>query len=1065
MRSKFWRTCWICFRWCRISLLLLILVAACVLLWCNEVGLPAFLKEPLLANLQQRGVQVEFQRMRLRMRRGIVAEQVQIGDPHNPDRPLLTLGEVQLLLDFESLLRGHPQVQGLVLREGRLVVPVNGTNQPPTVLAITNIQTDLRFQADDTWSLDNFQADFKGAKLAVSGDVAHASEIRKWATVRGPQTGGAEHWQTQAQQISAALTDLHLNPASRLTLNVEGDARNLQSFAIRLQVSAPDVQTPGFSARNLQLTANLTTPTGPLTNYPPWPGVWSNLQPYRLAWSARFTRLQAAGVSADTVTAHGSWRAPELAFDLRLQAPAVTNHARWFSADDFELRTRFSAQSTPGTDPPLAGIWSTLQPYRLAGSTRITRLQGEGVSADVVAATGSWQAPELAFELRLQAPEVTNETHRLAAEALQFNAQLTAPAGSVTNPLLPGIWSNLQPYRLAWTARSSQVAADTLRAETVNAGGWWRAPELAVTNLAVELGGGRLEAGLQFDATGQTLTFTNSSAFDPGVVATLLPEITRQRLALFSWTTPPSLHFGGTVDLSAWPPVAGGPAGPPPPVVVGGDFAFTNATVGGAALDRVGSHFSYSNQVWQVPDLLVERENSRLQFDGSEDEATKLFGVHVQGAFDVDQLRPWLKAPAAVREVGRLTFHQPLRLDVRVRGRLHDAETLAAEGQLALTNFVVRGGPVDSLTTGLSYSNRVFVFSHPRTWRKNGTQTLTADEIILDLNNYRIAFTNGFSTTEPQVVADSIGPKTGRTLEPYQFLAPPTARVNGYVSLRSSEDSAEMEEADLQVDVIQGAPFRWINFNSDRLQGTAHWFGGTLLLTNLDAECYGGQAVGTALFDFRPHNGTDYSFAFDVTNANLHRLLADLDSPTNKLEGTLGGRLVVTRGNSTDWRLMDGYGHASLHDGLIWDAPVFGLFSPVLNRIAPGLGSSRATDATARFTMTNGVVYSDSMEIHATRVRLLYVGTVDLWEKLDARVAAEPLRDTAGLGPVLNTVFFPFTRLFEYKVTGTLADPKSTPLYDITKLILFPLHPIKTLEDALPPFDNATNAPAGKPPK
>ena len=162
---------------------------------------------------------------------------------------------------------------------------------------------------------------------------------------------------------------------------------------------------------------------------------------------------------------------------------------------------------------------------------------------------------------------------------------------------------------------------------------------------------------------------------------------------------------------------------------------------------------------------------------------------------------------------------------------------------------------------------------------------------------------------------------------------------------------------------------------------------------------------------------------------------------------------------------MDGYGHASLHDGLIWDAPVFGLFSPVLNRIAPGLGSSRATDATARFTMTNGVVYSDSMEIHATRVRLLYVGTVDLWEKLDARVAAEPLRDTAGLGPVLNTVFFPFPRLFEYKVTGTLADPKSTPLYDITKLILFPLHPIKTLEDALPPFDNATNAPAGKPPK
>jgi len=115
--------------------------------------------------------------------------------------------------------------------------------------------------------------------------------------------------------------------------------------------------------------------------------------------------------------------------------------------------------------------------------------------------------------------------------------------------------------------------------------------------------------------------------------------------------------------------------------------------------------------------------------------------------------------------------------------------------------------------------------------------------------------------------------------------------------------------------------------------------------------------------------------------------------------------------------------------------------------------------------MTNGVIYSDTMEIHATGVRLLYVGTVDLWEKLDARVTAEPLRDTIGLGPVLNFVTFPFTRLFEYKVTGTLADPKSTPLYDVSKIILFPLHPFKTLEDALPPYANATNAPPVKPPK
>jgi hypothetical protein len=59
-------------------------------------------------------------------------------------------------------------------------------------------------------------------------------------------------------------------------------------------------------------------------------------------------------------------------------------------------------------------------------------------------------------------------------------------------------------------------------------------------------------------------------------------------------------------------------------------------------------------------------------------------------------------------------------------------------------------------------------------------------------------------------------------------------------------------------------------------------------------------------------------------------------------------------------------------------------------------------------------------------------------------------------------VIWPVTKLFEYKVTGTLDDPQSTPLYDISKLILLPLHPIKTLEGILPAD---TNSPAVKLPK
>jgi len=52
--------------------------------------------------------------------------------------------------------------------------------------------------------------------------------------------------------------------------------------------------------------------------------------------------------------------------------------------------------------------------------------------------------------------------------------------------------------------------------------------------------------------------------------------------------------------------------------------------------------------------------------------------------------------------------------------------------------------------------------------------------------------------------------------------------------------------------------------------------------------------------------------------------------------------------------------------------------------------------------------------------------------------------------------------LFEYHVTGPLNNPKSEPIYVLPRLLLFPLHPIRTLEDMIPTGGSTTNRPAGK---
>jgi hypothetical protein len=771
MRSGFWRKCRVVFRWCRIVGWLALLVLLCALIRFNRVGLPDFLKTRLVATLHSRGIELEFSRLRLHLR-GLVAENVRIGG-QSAGQPSLSLAQVQLRPDFSALLRRQLQIGGLFLHQGKLVWVVTPTN----TLTVDHIETDLRFQTNDTWSLDNFKADFAGAKISLSGDIAHAREFRNWEIFSAPKMGGHADWPAQLKKIRDALDEIHFEGAPQLTLSVNGDARDTRSFKIRLNLNAPSAQTPWFDGKNIQLAADLAAPDGVPANF------------------------------------------------------------------------------------------------------------GD-----------SWP--------------------------------------------------------------------------------WW----------------------------------TNSQQ---------------------------------AVQLS-------------------GELEFTNGAILGAAIDSARAHFSYSNLVWRVPDLAASQSNTWVEASGNEDDATKIYACYVRGALDPEALRPFLTTSNALRTLNHFALTEPAHLDVNVCGHLKDLDSIGANGNVALTNFAIRGQSAESVVAEFFYTNRVLEIFHPRMLRAKGTETLTAEKVTLNFNTKLVEFTNGFSTTEPLMVTRAIGPKIGRLLEPYQFFEPPTVNVNGRVPLRDVNSMRDLDDADVVFDVIKGRQFQWLRLRTPRITGTVHWLGETLLLTNIAAAFYGGDGNGLADFDFSPpHPGADYHFAFNVTNVNLHWLMQDLSSPTNKLEGTLAGKLVVTGASTESLQTWNGFGHVNLRDGLLWDVPVFGILSPALNAMASGLGDSRATDAASRFTITNGVIFTDSLEIHSTMTRLQYAGTVDMRQNVNARVDAQLLRDTPVIGSAVSFILSPFTKLLEYQVTGTLQNPKKEPVY-VPNLFLLPLHPIRTIEEMFPGGDVVPSPPPEK---
>src|SRR4051812_1474208 len=94
-KPRGWRRFRVIFRRCRIALLLVILALAGAMLYLDLVGLPDFVKNPILQKLHAHGLDLQFTRLRWRLDHGIIAENVFFGRTNDVFSPKLTLKEVQ----------------------------------------------------------------------------------------------------------------------------------------------------------------------------------------------------------------------------------------------------------------------------------------------------------------------------------------------------------------------------------------------------------------------------------------------------------------------------------------------------------------------------------------------------------------------------------------------------------------------------------------------------------------------------------------------------------------------------------------------------------------------------------------------------------------------------------------------------------------------------------------------------------------------------------------------------------------------------------------------------------
>jgi hypothetical protein len=559
-----------------------------------------------------------------------------------------------------------------------------------------------------------------------------------------------------------------------------------------------------------------------------------------------------------------------------------------------------------------------------------------------------------------------------------------------------------------------------------------------------------LDASL--DADSRELRFSAATDFDPHRVRHLLATNVQSVLDDCAWDAPPRLEARGQVILPAWTN-----RHPDWRWEVWPTLAFSGRLQAGSGSFRGVSFTSASlpvrltNEVWRLSEARVTRPEGGLSLEYAANPTALTQHWSIRSTIDPKALRPLLPRPATQRLLNDFTLTVPPHLEgsLSITGR--DRPRVEVEGRVAVTNFAFRGESIKDCVTRLTYADGFLSFLEPQV-RREGEQG-RGDGVGVDLVTQMLYLTNAVGNLNAYALCRAIGPRVLAAIQPYVFSNSPSGRAHGAIDLTGQHGTD-----DVYFDVA-GGPFRWGQFRWPEISGRVHWLGRTVTLTNVQGKFYGGSLAGHAHFNLGQTNGTSFSYQTWLTNVDLRQLTTDVSSKTNRLEGALNGKLTITRALTTDPQSWFGHGHLTLTNGLLWDIPIFGVISPVLNEFVPGLGNSRAKKGNTTFIITNSVIYSSDLQIHATAMRMQYDLAVGFDHRVEGRVEAELLRDLPGLGFVVSKVFWPVTKIFEFKVTGSLDQPKATPVFFIPRILLLPFRPIKTIKELFPQ-EPALQAPA-----
>lgn len=427
--------------------------------------------------------------------------------------------------------------------------------------------------------------------------------------------------------------------------------------------------------------------------------------------------------------------------------------------------------------------------------------------------------------------------------------------------------------------------------------------------------------------------------------------------------------------------------------------------------DGLNADFSWDGRRWSARDLLLKHRTGEAKGDVMQVPGD--IRAQLKSTLNPKALQPLLSGKA-FEFMSLFEFQDSPEIEIEARGAELTKEALSAKGKLRLGATTFRGVPAESMVTDFEYKDRELRIAPFRVQRSEGSGS---GGLIFDFRDNEVRLEKIRANVWPAEVINWIEPKLLKDVVPYRFKnKPPSLFIDGLVHTKGGTTT----RLNIDIDAPAGMDYTFLKreLKSPQISGKLNFTSERLRISDLNGALFGGRVKGTAEVSIKKERpGHKASVVLEgVDFPSLTKLYFSFDSA----KGRLNARYDFS-GKGGDARTMEGRGQLAVTEGNVFAIPFLGPLSSILNTIVPGMGYNVARKATTTFTIDQGVIATNDLEIQGQGFSMYGGGKLFF---LDDRMAFDMRINAQGLPGVL---LFPVSKLFEYTADEKLSKPTWRP--------------------------------------